>query len=71
MPNKIEAVYTLEDDDIVKEYIDAFKCHIDNGQLTVKEFDTIAWIIREYFKGMGAISSLIFNNPNNQTFLSS
>lgn len=54
MPNKIEAVDTLEDDNIVKEYIDAFKYHIDTGQLTVKEFDTIAWIIKEYFKEHGS-----------------
>jgi len=46
----IEPVYTLEDDNIVKEYIDAFKYHIDNEQLTKKEFQTIAWIIDEYFK---------------------
>lgn len=50
----IEAVYTLEDDNIVKEYIDAFKYHIDNEQLTTKEFDTITWIIREYFKEHGS-----------------
>lgn len=50
----IEAVYTLEDDDNVKEYIDAFKYHIENDQLTAKEFDTIAWIVREYFKENGS-----------------
>lgn len=54
MPNKIEAVYTLEDDNIVKEYIDAFKYHIDNGQLTKWEFETITCIITEYYKEHGS-----------------
>lgn len=49
----VNVVYTLEDDNIVKEYIDAFKYHIDNDQITKKEFETIALIIKEYFKTKG------------------
>lgn len=49
----VKAVYTLEDDNIIKEYIDAFKYHIDNSQITKKEFETIALIIKEYFKTKG------------------
>lgn len=49
----INPVYTLEDDNVVKEYIDAFKYHIDNDQITKKEFETISLIMKEYFKIKG------------------
>ncbi len=49
-----KAVYTLEDDNIVKEYIDAFKYHIDSQQITKKDFETIVKIIKEYLKDSGS-----------------